>query len=40
MPGSVGHVCELDKMLEEYYKVRGWKKGVVTEAKLKELELA
>jgi len=20
-PGSTGHVCELDKMLEEYYKV-------------------
>ncbi len=39
MPGSEGHVCELDQMLEEYYKVRGWDNGVVTEAKLKELEI-
>ena len=30
-------VCELDHMLEEYYAVRGWQKGVVTEAKLDEL---
>lgn len=37
MPGSVGHVCELDLMLEEYYAVRGWENGVVPEAKLKEL---
>jgi aldehyde:ferredoxin oxidoreductase len=36
-PGSKGHVCELDKMLEEYYDKRGWKNGVVPEAKLKEL---
>jgi len=35
--GSKGHVCELDLMLDEYYKARGWKKGVVPEAKLKEL---
>jgi len=27
-------------MLEEYYKVRGWSNGVVTKAKLKELEIA
>ncbi|GAB4454100.1 MAG: aldehyde ferredoxin oxidoreductase family protein [Anaerolineales bacterium] len=38
-PGSKGHVCELDKMLEEYYKARGWENGVVPEAKLKELEV-
>lgn len=38
--GSEGHVCELDVMLEEYYRVRGWENGVVTEAKLKELEIA
>jgi aldehyde:ferredoxin oxidoreductase len=39
MPGSEGHVCELDQMLEEYYDKRGWVKGVVPEAKLKELEI-
>jgi len=39
-PGSVGNVCELDQMLVEYYEARGWKDGVVTEAKLKELEIA
>lgn len=38
-PGSKGHVCELDKMLEEYYQVRGWVNGVVPESKLKELEV-
>ncbi len=37
MPGSEGQVCELDKMLEEYYVARGWENGVVPEAKLKEL---
>jgi len=37
MPGSKGHVSELPQMLEEYYKARGWKDGVVPEAKLKEL---
>jgi len=37
--GSKGHVCELDKMLEEYYRLRGWVDGVVPEAKLKELEI-
>jgi len=40
MPGSQGHVCELDLMKEEYYRVRGWDNGVVTEAKLKELGIA
>jgi aldehyde:ferredoxin oxidoreductase len=39
MPGSLGHVCELDQMLEEYYEKRGWVNGVVPEAKLKELEI-
>lgn len=38
-PGSQGHVCELDKMLAEYYEKRGWVNGVVPEAKLKELEI-
>ncbi len=32
-----GSVCELDDMLAEYYAARGWKDGVVPEAKLKEL---
>jgi len=32
-----GSVCELDKMLDEYYKVRGWQNGVVPEVKLREL---
>jgi aldehyde:ferredoxin oxidoreductase len=36
----VGHVCELDEMLAEYYTARGWNNGVVSEAKLKELEIA
>jgi aldehyde:ferredoxin oxidoreductase len=39
MPGSEGHVCELDDMLAEYYEKRGWDNGVVPEAKLKELEI-
>ena len=38
-PGSEGHVCELELMLEEYYEKRGWVNGVVPEAKLKELEI-
>jgi len=38
MPGSEGHVCELDLMLEEYYQQRGWGPGgVVGEEKLKAL---
>ncbi|MDX1992577.1 MAG: aldehyde ferredoxin oxidoreductase family protein [bacterium] len=38
MPGSMGHVCELDLMLEEYYDKRGWLAGgVVPETKLQEL---
>jgi aldehyde:ferredoxin oxidoreductase len=39
MPGSKGHVCELDKMLDEYYAVRGWVNGVVPEGKLRELDI-
>lgn len=39
MPGSEGHVCELDLMLEEYYDQRGWVRGHVPEAKLRELEI-
>ena len=35
--GSKGQVCELDLMLEEYNKARGWVNGVVPESKLKEL---
>jgi aldehyde:ferredoxin oxidoreductase len=37
MGGSKGHVSELDPMLEEYYRARGWKDGVVPESKLEEL---
>ncbi|MCA9932782.1 MAG: aldehyde ferredoxin oxidoreductase family protein [Ardenticatenaceae bacterium] len=39
MPGSEGHVCELDLMLEEYYAARGWENGVVPESKLAALEV-
>ncbi|MCB8966105.1 MAG: aldehyde ferredoxin oxidoreductase family protein [Ardenticatenaceae bacterium] len=39
MPGSEGHVCELDLMLDEYYTARGWENGVVPEAKLKALAI-
>ncbi len=41
MPEGVakGHVVELDKMKEEYYKLRGWVDGVPTPEKLKELEI-
>jgi aldehyde:ferredoxin oxidoreductase len=38
-PGSEGHVCELELMLDEYYRKRGWVNGVVPESKLKELEI-
>ncbi len=36
---SVGHICELPQMLEEYYAERGWRNGVVPEEKLRELEI-
>ncbi len=39
VPGSEGQVCELDKMLQEYYEARGWVNGVVPEEKLRELEI-
>ncbi len=39
MPGSEGHVCELDDMLAEYYASRGWHNGVVPEEKLVALEI-
>ncbi len=34
-----GHVVELDKMKEEYYKLRGWVDGRPTQEKLRELEI-
>lgn len=34
---SAGMVSHLDVMLREYYELRGWENGVVTEQKLKEL---
>jgi aldehyde:ferredoxin oxidoreductase len=36
-PGSLDQLCELDLMLDEYYRVRGWHNGVVPEEKLIEL---
>ena len=36
---SEGQVCELNEMLAEYYEKRGWVNGVVSESKLKELEI-
>ncbi len=36
MPGSEGHVCELDQMLAEYYEKRGWVNGVAPEENFKE----
>ncbi|NDJ36271.1 MAG: aldehyde ferredoxin oxidoreductase family protein [Chloroflexi bacterium] len=37
--GSEGHVCELDQMLEAYYELRGWNKGLIPEEKLRELAI-
>jgi len=37
--GSKGQVCELDAMLNEYYALRGWTKGVVPQEKLRELAI-
>ena len=34
-----GHVVKLAEMLDEYYKIRGWKDGRPTRAKLEELGL-
>lgn len=37
---SKGHVCPLNEMLPEYYRLRGWDtKGIPTQAKLKALGL-
>ncbi|HYG59701.1 MAG TPA: aldehyde ferredoxin oxidoreductase family protein [Symbiobacteriaceae bacterium] len=36
---SAGMLSHLPVMLKEYYELRGWVDGVVTEAKLKELEI-
>jgi aldehyde:ferredoxin oxidoreductase len=37
---AAGVLPELDKMLEEYYRLRGWdENGIPTERKLKELGL-
>ncbi|MHA2001906.1 MAG: aldehyde ferredoxin oxidoreductase family protein [Promethearchaeota archaeon] len=37
---SKGEICELDKMLGEYYKLRGWdEKGIPTAAKVEELKI-
>ncbi len=37
---SKGHVVKLGAMLDEYYALRGWKKGKPTPEKLKELGLS
>ena len=37
--GSEGQVCELDRMLAEYYAARGWENGRVPDAKLAELAI-
>jgi aldehyde:ferredoxin oxidoreductase len=37
--GSKGQVSELPQMLAEYYTARGWQNGVVSEAKLRELDI-
>ncbi len=34
-----GHVVELEKMKEEYYRLRGWVNGRPSEEKLKELDI-
>jgi aldehyde:ferredoxin oxidoreductase len=39
MPGSEGEVCELDKMLVEYYTTRGWVDGVVPDEKIESLDV-
>jgi len=36
---SEGMVSHLNEMLDEYYRVRGWRDGVVPEEKLRELEI-
>jgi aldehyde:ferredoxin oxidoreductase len=39
MNGSTGHGCELPRMVDEYYRVRGSVDGVVPESKLNGLEI-
>jgi aldehyde:ferredoxin oxidoreductase len=34
-----GYVVPLKEMLRDYYKLRGWEKGIPTLRKLRELEL-
>ena len=34
-----GHIVELEKMKDEYYKLRGWVNGIPTQEKLRELEI-
>ncbi|MBS7639772.1 MAG: aldehyde ferredoxin oxidoreductase family protein [Candidatus Bathyarchaeia archaeon] len=34
-----GHIVELERMKEEYYRLRGWVNGIPTAEKLKELEI-
>ena len=34
-----GGVCELEPMLDEYYRARGWQDGVIPESKLIELDI-
>jgi aldehyde:ferredoxin oxidoreductase len=36
---SAGEVSRMDIMLGEYYQVRGWENGKVTQEKLRELEI-
>lgn len=38
--GSDGYVSHLEQMLDEYYDVRGWEKGVVPTEKLQELGIS
>jgi aldehyde:ferredoxin oxidoreductase len=37
--GSKGHVSELERMLTEYYRARGWRDAVVPAEKLRQLEI-
>ncbi|MEM0302382.1 MAG: aldehyde ferredoxin oxidoreductase family protein [Archaeoglobaceae archaeon] len=37
--GSAGNVPDVSKQVQEYYEYRGWKKGIPSAEKLKELDL-
>jgi aldehyde:ferredoxin oxidoreductase len=37
--GAAGKVPPVEEMLQQYYEVRGWPKGIPSDAKLKELDL-